>query len=335
MILGRPLKRRCAFTLIELLVVIAIIALLVGILLPALAEARKLARKTVCESNIRQHTLATAGYAADFQERIFSFSEGGDFEGTVALAAQQAWRILIERTGRDDGWFGPPPQNWIPHILYSHLVLNDYLQQRLPEKMVVCAEDHARNLWQRDPFEGYEALSAGERPMPVSNDNKRWPFSSSYQVVPASFSPDYGTADQVIYQVPGQDHNTYTIGGNVRLGNRKMSDIAFPSQKVHMFDSQNRHFSKRQFFYAYPAGRQPLLFFDGSLVTRKVLDANRGALPYNPNTFARITYTPALWESPTLSGAPSEGNLLARWQYTKGGLRGVDFGGSEVNVHLP
>jgi prepilin-type N-terminal cleavage/methylation domain-containing protein len=61
----------CGFTLIELLVVIAIIALLVGILLPALGAARNSARLGKCLSNVRQFSVAANTYAADFKEQIW------------------------------------------------------------------------------------------------------------------------------------------------------------------------------------------------------------------------------------------------------------------------
>lgn len=68
------INTRRAFTLIELLVVIAIIALLISVLLPSLALARRAGREVVCRSNLRQYGIGIELYAQ--QSKEFIPSEG-------------------------------------------------------------------------------------------------------------------------------------------------------------------------------------------------------------------------------------------------------------------
>jgi prepilin-type N-terminal cleavage/methylation domain-containing protein/prepilin-type processing-associated H-X9-DG protein len=62
-------RRTSAFTLIELLVVIAIIALLAAIMFPVFSRAREQARKSSCQSNLRQVGLAIYQYVQDYDEK--------------------------------------------------------------------------------------------------------------------------------------------------------------------------------------------------------------------------------------------------------------------------
>jgi len=76
------MRRAKGFTLIELLVVIAVIALLMAILIPVLRSARERAQRVVCQSNLRQLTLAWIAYAEDNNGKlVYGCAFQGDKRG--------------------------------------------------------------------------------------------------------------------------------------------------------------------------------------------------------------------------------------------------------------
>lgn len=90
------MSRNRAFTLVELLVVIGIIALLIGILIPALSKAQQQAKITACLSNMRQLTQGWMMYANDFKGSIPFAETNGErkADGT----------INTDNKDKRDGW---------------------------------------------------------------------------------------------------------------------------------------------------------------------------------------------------------------------------------------
>ena len=100
---GPPNVLARAFTLIELLVVISIISLLVAILLPALASARKTAIGVQCKANQRQLGVAYAVYAGDYDDYIPASATGG-YPGASVFSSQLIRSGALGNTDRIDGY---------------------------------------------------------------------------------------------------------------------------------------------------------------------------------------------------------------------------------------
>lgn len=338
---GKMGNRR-GFTLVEVAVGTVLLGIGGATLQPLLFGSRGVARDNSCKMNMLVQGQMYAAYSADNAGLIASFTwQGGETYPSAwsnlrgphfsdwSAAQAQVTDLLRRNTGRDVDTL---PNNIFtyPQRRYTHLVLLDASGTPAPQELFACPEDAPLLASRADPLDSSlwatTSIYNTATQFATVQVRTRYPFSSTYQTIPNASAPEQLMNGRALVAPNAENSHLFpTAPASGLLGRRPLSEVAFPSLKVHLFEHNDFHRNAGDPFYAYDQAECNQLFFDGSVDDLRSADAEPGWDPCNPtspDTFY-YRYTPLSTE-PIPLGDP-EALLPVRYRFTREGLAGFDY----------
>jgi len=231
--MNRLRRSRSAFTLIELLVVIAIIAILIGLLLPAVQKVREAAARTQCINNNKQIGLAVHNYASAYQNALPALTSdlakakygqynGGLFLTLLPFLEQEVLfnqgAMLLPRST----WAGPIPPNTTLPMSYNAPGTAGAPLYNQQMKVYVCPADNTVNAGYPNNQNQTVVQGTNPTPPPFFYPWGAASYAANYQVfgvvnpfsspVPAANTGNYAGPSFNIGNIPDGNSNTVFFG---------------------------------------------------------------------------------------------------------------------------